>query len=42
MMKYHRNKGKICQEEGCNNKARIKGLCMRCYSLKRKNELRKE
>ena len=41
-MKYQENKGKICQNDGCNNKARVKGLCVRCYTFKRKNILRKE
>jgi NMD protein affecting ribosome stability and mRNA decay len=41
-MKYQVNRGKICQEEGCENKARIKGLCMNCYSLKRQNILKKQ
>lgn len=28
------NKGKICSEDGCPNKARIKGLCKLCYNKK--------
>ena len=41
-MKYQENKGKICQNDGCNNKAKVKGLCYHCYTFKRKNILRKE
>ena len=41
-MKYQENKGKIRQKDGCNNKARVKGLCVSCYTFKRKNILRKE
>jgi hypothetical protein len=35
-MKYYNNKGKYCSVSGCNEKARIKGLCMKCYLKMRK------
>jgi hypothetical protein len=35
-MGYQENRGKICISDGCNNKARVKGLCMNCYSNKKK------
>ena len=31
--KYEYNKGKKCKIEDCENVARAKGLCMRCYQL---------
>jgi hypothetical protein len=40
-MEYQVNRGKICQKEGCNNTARVKGLCMSCYHLER-NKIKKE
>ena len=36
-MEYIVNRGKICSKDGCNNKARVKGLCMSCY-VKNRNE----
>ena len=33
--------GGTCLNEGCSNKARIKGLCILCYQYKRQ-KLRKE
>ena len=30
-MKYQENKGKYCSVSGCNEKARVKGLCLKCY-----------
>jgi hypothetical protein len=36
MMKHQVNRGKICKEETCCNKARVKGLCNSCYQNKRK------
>ena len=41
-MKHQVNKGKYCSASGCNNKAKVKGLCMRCYGLKRKKETKGE
>jgi hypothetical protein len=35
-MKYYDNKGKYCSVSGCNEKARVKGLCMKCYLKMRK------
>ena len=35
-MEYHKNRGKICYTDGCNNKARVKGLCTSCYLHKKK------
>jgi hypothetical protein len=35
-MEYQVNRGKICITKGCNNKARVKGLCMNCYIQKNK------
>jgi len=32
----------FCQKDGCNNKARVKGLCINCYQRNRINKLRKE
>jgi hypothetical protein len=37
-MKYQVNRGKTCIVSGCNNKARVKGLCNICYQLRRKKE----
>ncbi len=34
-MEYQVNRGKTCLKDGCNNKAKVKGLCMSCYLLKR-------
>jgi len=39
-MEYQENRGKTCLKDGCNNNARIKGLCLNCYP-NNKNELRK-
>jgi len=36
-MKYQLNRGKTCSISGCNNKAKVKGLCMSCYSNGKKN-----
>jgi hypothetical protein len=41
-MKHQVNKGKYCSASGCNNMARVKGLCAGCYSLKRKKEMKGE
>ena len=41
-LKYQVNKGKYCSASGCNNKARVKGLCTECYTLKRKKETKGE
>jgi hypothetical protein len=38
-MKYQLNQGKTCSVSGCDNKARIKGLCMNCYHLNKRNKL---
>ena len=42
-MRERMAKSKIytCRKDGCDNKARVKGLCMSCYQHKR-NKLRKE
>jgi len=40
--KYQDNRGKICSVLGCNNIARAKGLCMKCYSKMRKKEKKDE
>ena len=29
------NRGKGCSGDGCNSVARVKGLCINCYNLKR-------
>jgi len=34
-MEYQINRGKTCLEDGCNNIARVKGMCMSCYQHKR-------
>jgi hypothetical protein len=34
-MEYQVNRGKICSTIGCNNRARVKGLCMICYGQKK-------
>jgi len=34
-MEYQVNRGKTCLELGCNNNARVKGLCTNCYLVKR-------
>ena len=34
-MRYQSNKGKTCLQDGCNNKAKVKGLCTNCYLVKR-------
>jgi hypothetical protein len=34
-MEYQVNRGKICSTNGCNNRARVKGLCMSCYVQKK-------
>lgn len=44
-MRYQYNRGKTCQEDGCKNKARIKGYCIHCYNLKRRyaeNKIKRE
>jgi hypothetical protein len=41
-LKYQVNKGEYCSASGCNNKARVKGLCAGCYNLKRKKETKGE
>jgi len=41
-LKYQVNKGKYCSASGCNNKAKVKGLCAGCYTLKRKKETKGE
>ncbi len=35
-MEYQVNRGKICSNNGCNNKARVKGFCRSCYIQKKK------
>ena len=35
-MKYQLNRGKKCSEPGCNNVARVKGLCTICYTKRKK------
>jgi len=30
-MEYQVNRGKICKQDGCNNTARVKGMCNECY-----------
>jgi hypothetical protein len=37
-MEYQENRRKICIGDGCNNKARVKGLCMSCY-IHKKNRI---
>ena len=37
-MKYHVNRGKTCSVSGCENKAKVKGLCNSCYQKRRKKE----
>jgi hypothetical protein len=37
-MKHQVNRGNICKIDGCNNRARVKGLCNNCYQLNRKLE----
>jgi hypothetical protein len=32
-LKYQDNKGKTCSISGCNKKARVKGLCAKCYNI---------
>ena len=34
-MKYQINRGKTCIISGCNNKARVKGLCNTCYQARK-------
>ena len=34
-MEYQVNRGKTCRKDGCNNNARIKGLCQDCYQSNR-------
>ena len=41
-LKHQVNKGKYCSVSGCNNTARVKGLCTGCYTLKRKKETKGE
>ena len=41
IMVYQTNRGKICKNDRCNNVARVKGLCVRCYQYKR-SKLKKE
>lgn len=38
MAHYEFNMGKTCKEPDCTSKARVKGLCHRCYMKKRKQE----
>jgi hypothetical protein len=33
---YEHNRGKTCLTSGCGHKARIKGLCVNCYSAQYK------
>jgi len=40
-MKKQSNRGKTCLKDGCDNKAKVKGLCMNCYQQKR-NKLKQE
>jgi hypothetical protein len=35
-MKYQINRGKTCIESGCNNNAKVKGLCIMCYQKRNK------
>jgi len=35
---YEFNKGKICKTHNCENKARIKGLCINCYNQPRQTK----
>jgi len=37
-MKYQENRGKYCSVSGCNEKARVKGLCMKCYQKRKKEK----
>ncbi len=37
-MNRHENRGKYCSVSGCNNLARVKGLCMRCYGIHKRKE----
>jgi NAD-dependent SIR2 family protein deacetylase len=37
-MKYHVNRGKTCSVPGCENKAKVKGLCNSCYQKRKKRE----
>ena len=37
-----KSKMHTCRKDGCNNKAKVKGLCLNCYQLNRINKLRKE
>jgi len=39
-MEHQVNIGKTCRKDGCNNNARIKGLCINCYKFNKKNKLR--
>jgi len=40
-MEYQANRGKICKKDGCNNTARVKGICRVCYRKDRLNKLKK-
>ena len=35
---YRINRGKICIVSGCENMAKVKGLCIRCYRKKENKE----
>ena len=40
-MEYQENKGKICSVLGCNNLARVKGMCDTCYRIQRRKKEKK-
>ena len=40
-MRYQENKGKHCSVSGCNEKARVKGLCMKCYAVQKRKKVEK-
>lgn len=37
-IKYQYNRGKTCIKEGCDNKAKVKGMCNSCYQKFRKKD----
>ena len=39
--RYQENRGKDCSTSGCENLARVKGLCRNCYVLERYNKNKK-
>jgi len=41
-MKHQQNKGKICRVPECNNMARVKGLCMKCYGIHKRKEKKED